>query len=232
MRPPRAAARAVALAAAALTAAALAAGAAPAAPTTCPGGRITVDAPEPGLAARICRVAEATAAGLARCGLPLPGRVEISVGADLAEGCMGVFHCGEGRIELRAPKSFAAARSPDGPFATLPERAYYDSVVAHEIAHAAHDAVPCPFGTCEVTGEYVAYASQIATLPEAARRDFLAAALDGGPAGRADLSLVMLKLSPTRFAAAAATHLAAQDDSCATIEAIARGDLLFDRERP
>jgi hypothetical protein len=92
--------------------------------------------------------------------------------------------------------------------------------------------VTCPFGSCEVTGEYVAYATQITALPEGPRRAFLDAALDGSPAGRDDLSLVMLKLSPTRFAAAAATHLAAQDDPCATLEAIARGDLLFDRERP
>jgi hypothetical protein len=111
----RAAPPACALATAALTAAA-----AHAAPTRCPGGEITVDAPEPAQAERICRAAEAAATRLSRCGLPLPGPVEIVLGASLPAGCMGLYHCGEGRIDLLTPEAFAASRSAEAPSPRCP----------------------------------------------------------------------------------------------------------------
>ena len=207
------------------------AAAAPADPRPCPGTGITVDAARPELAARVCAVAAETAERLARCGMPLGGPVEIRVVGALPGQCRGLYHCGERRIELLAPDALAAARHPDSPFAAIPTPAYFESLVAHELAHAAHDGVPCPFGSCEVTGEYVAYTTQIAALPDAARAAFLAAA-GGKPARRADLSLVLLKLAPGRFAATAARHLAARPDPCAYLAAIGRGEIVLDRERP
>lgn len=198
---------------------------------TCPGTGIAVAGADPALAARICRVASTTAERLSRCGLPLGGPVAIAVVPALPEGCAGLYHCGERRIEVLAPAALAAARRPDTPFAAIPEAGYFDSLVAHELAHAAHDAVPCPFGSCEVTGEYVAYTAQIAALPEADRAAFLAAA-GVGAATRADLSLVLLKLDPARFAASAVRHLDARPDPCAYLAAIGRGEIVLDRERP
>ncbi|RDC71077.1 hypothetical protein DLJ49_16240 [Rhodovulum sp. 12E13] len=217
-------------AAAALALWAAAAAAAGAEPRPCPGTGITVEA-DPALAPRICRVASETAERLSRCGLPLSGPVEIRVVAALPEACTGLYHCGARRIDVLAPGALETARRSDTAFATIPAPAYFDSLIAHEIAHAAHDAVPCPFGTCEVTGEYVAYTAQIAALPEADRAAFLAAA-GVAAANRADLSLVLLKLDPARFAASAVRHLDARGDPCAYLAAIGRGDIVLDRQRP
>jgi hypothetical protein len=220
-----------AAAALALCTAAASATAAAADPRPCPGSGITVDAAPPALAARVCTVAAATAGRLARCGLPLGGPVEIRVVGTLPGQCRGLYHCGERRIEVLAPDALAAARRTESPFAAIPTAAYFDSLVAHELAHAAHDAVPCPFGSCEVTGEYVAYTTQIAALPDDARAAFLAAA-GGEAARRADLSLMLLKLAPGRFAATAARHLASRPEPCAYLGAIGRGEIVLDRERP
>ena len=57
-------------------------------------------------------------------------------------------------------------------------------------------------------------------------------AIEPGEAARADLTLVRLKLAPDRFALTAIRHLAARPDPCASLAAIARGEFLFDRERP
>jgi len=217
-------------AALALALAAAGAGAA-AEPLPCSGSGISVEAQAPALAERICRIAVDTAAFLSRCGLPLGGAVEIRVVPTLPEGCTGLYHCGEGYIEVTDPASLAGHRAPDTRFAAIPTAAYFDSIVAHEIAHAAMDAVPCPFGTCEVTEEYVAYATQIATLPEAARTAFFAAE-EVGPARRADLSLALLKLAPDLFAAKAARHFAERPDSCGYLATIGRGEIVLDRERP
>jgi hypothetical protein len=200
-------------------------------PRTCPGTGISVEGADSGLAARICRVASATAERLSRCGLPLDGPVKIAVVSALPEGCTGLYHCGARQIEVLAPAALAPARRADTAFAAIPEARYFDGIVAHEIAHAAHDAVPCPFGSCEVTGEYVAYTAQIATLPPADRAAFLAAA-GVGAASRDDLSLVLLKLDPARFAASAVRHLDARPDACAYLAAIGQGDIVLDRERP
>jgi hypothetical protein len=209
-----------------------AAAAAPAAaePLPCPGTGITVEA-DPAIAPRICRVASATAERLSRCGLPLSGPVEIRVVAALPEACTGLYHCGARRIDLLAPDALAGARRADSAFAAIPTEPYFDSILAHETAHAAHDAAPCPFGTCEVTGEYVAYATQIAALPGEARTAFLAA-VGITHATRADLSLVLLKLDPARFAASAHLHLAARPDPCGYLAVIGRGAIVLDRERP
>ena len=217
-------------AAAALALWGAAAAGAGAGPLPCPGTGITVEA-DPALAPRICRVASETAERLSRCGLPLSGPVEIRVVAALPEACTGLYHCGARRIDLLTPDALAEARRADSAFAVIPDDAYFDSILAHETAHAAHDAVPCPFGACEVTGEYVAYSTQLASLPEAARAAFLAAS-GVTSATRADLSLVLLKLDPARFDASAHLHLAARPDPCEYLAAIGRGDILLDRERP
>lgn len=45
--------------------------------------------------------------------------------------------------------------------AIISDYAFFESVILHELAHAALDDMPCSFPSCIVGQEYIAYAMQI-----------------------------------------------------------------------
>jgi hypothetical protein len=202
-------------------------------PYACPGGRLLVENAEEH-APLICALSERATAQLASCNLTVPGPVTIAMADDLGEHCVGIYHCGQGRIEIMAPEVYTELRAGNArsAFAALPDDVFFESVIRHELAHAALQDMPCPFPACPVGQEYIAYTMQVMFLPEADRAAFEAAAPDEGAVSRDDLSHVMLLMAPDTFARRAWQHLNQQSDTCAFIGQIARAEVLLDRERP
>jgi hypothetical protein len=202
-------------------------------PLACPGGRVfTENAGED--AGLICSLAARATEQLATCNLTVPAPVTIAVIPELEDRCLGLYHCGQGRIEILAPGDYAPLRDEGkaSAFAPVSDAAFFESVIRHELAHAALDDMPCPFESCVASQEYVAYTMQVRFLPEADRIAFENATPHDGPVSRDMLSGVMLMMAPETFARRAWMHLSARDDPCAYIGRIARGEVLLDREHP
>ena len=170
---------------------------------------------------------------MSTCNLDVPAPITITVVPELEEQCLGVYHCGEGRIEMLPPDAYADLRNRTGAsaFAAVSADAFFESVLRHELAHAALDTMPCPFKSCITGQEYVAYTMQVRFLPEDDIRAFEAASSDSYRVTRDALSPMILGMAPDLFAQRAWQHLSQRDDACAFIGQIARGQVLLDRER-
>lgn len=226
-----------ALAARALRAGALAgalcATAAGAEPTLCPApdptpaAAISVEAPDPALAGRVCRVAQTAVEELAACNVVIDRPVTIRINDDLPPGCVGQYHCGEGLIEILSPGSLAGRELYKSAFHQIDPSAYFDSIITHELTHAAYDDTLCPFGSCPVTAEFLAYSMQVRSLSDTDRARFL----EGMPRTRvetpADLALVLM-MAPGKFAQLAWEFYSRPGRGCDYIGKVMAGDVLLD----
>lgn len=157
--------------------------------------------------------------------------LRIQVVEEMKDGCVALYHCGEDRIEILEPPLMETRRDPDGAFTFLPINEYFRSVVVHELAHAASDGAPCPFGICVVRDEYVAYAMQVMFLTSDAQLEFAAIAELERPISRDELSSIMLFIAPNLFAQKVWTHLTQRDDPRGFIGQLSEGKVILDRER-
>ena len=195
-------------------------------------GSVTVAGGDPALRAETCGFVDKALKGLASCSLVLDRPIRINIVEKMREGCVGLYYCGEDQIELVAPAYAEQERSTESPFRQLSPEDFFASVVTHELAHAAYDAAGCPFETCPVTDEYVAYAMQVRSLsPEQ-----IAAFEDAGGidrrVSREEFSQIFLMMNPNAFAARVWAHFSQRPDGCAYLAQIVSGDIVFDTERP
>jgi hypothetical protein len=198
--------------------------------TSCKGVDANIETENADLADRLCTLVEESVASLAECDLDVPLPVRIDVLPSLEHGCLGLYHCGASRIDVLDPDSFKHALSDHkGPFATIPIEHYYDSILTHELAHAAYEDVICPYSTCPVSQEFIAYSMQVRSLSDEDRASFEAWAPVEPSEAQSYLNAPLLAMSPERFATAAWWHFSQQDAPCEYIGAIVTGDVLLDR---
>lgn len=194
-----------------------------------------VEADDPILAMRTCRVASDARRELAACGVSIDRRIKIRISEKIEKTllhCLGLYRCGKDEIELLSPSAMSAARNNDGAFELISDHAYWDSILVHEFSHAAYDTVPCPFQTCIATSEYVSYAMQVRSLPADERALFgQTVELRGKPTHDA-INAMILYMSPDRFSVYAWLHFQGRKDPCAYVRGIMNGDLYFDHEAP
>ncbi len=201
-------------------------------PLQCDAIAATVDAPDPALARQVCESARDARDALLACNVPITRDLTITVADRIEPECLGVYHCGEDRIEILSPAGVEAYREGDGVFADVPVDRYFDSILLHEMAHAAYDAVPCPFGTCIATSEYLAYALQIRSLTDADRVAILSDTDDAEMVTRDEVNPFVLMMAPDIFARKAWLHFSQRPDPCDYARQIMSGDVLLDYERP
>lgn len=198
--------------------------------TDCPGTGVTTQA-DGALGSRVCSIARRTKANLAACGLPPPGQVEVTLRDTLPKGCVGNFDCETETIEILNPVALDRVRVDSGAWAEVETPAYFDSILTHELTHAALRDLPCPFSGCRLNQEYVAYAMQIRSLPPEARAAFGRRSNITGKVSRDALNEMMLHLAPDRFAQKVWAHLGQRPDACAYLKQLAEGVILLDSER-
>jgi len=199
-------------------------------PVACTDIAVTVDAPDPALGSRICQVAKRGLSEMAACGVLVPFPVTINVVDTLPDGCIGLYHCDEQLLEVLSPKNMSLKRVSKSAFADVPDAPFFDSVVIHELAHAAFDAVPCPFGSCPATAEYVAYAMQIMSLPSGELAKFEASFEFEKRVSYDEINAIILFMAPEKFVRKTWGHLSQRGDQCAYIRQIMNGNILFDTE--
>ena len=197
----------------------------------CPNSRFTVENGAQ-YTEHVCEVVEAAARELSACNLPISRRVNITLLDELEENCVGLYHCSDDRIEVLHPDQLELQIPNSALFSALEPLEYFDSVVFHELVHAAFDEIPCPFQSCAATSEYLAYALQIRNLSDDARKRIGLDAVPEEQVSRQKFSAIMAFWVPDRFALDAWAHLMQRPDPCAYVGSIAAGNILFDTETP
>lgn len=199
---------------------------------TCDGPNITVIAEHSADAECVCKAARQAVAQFGQCSLPFPSHpLRINVVDEMPTHCVAVYHCGEDWIELLSPSEMHIRRKTEGAFSSVETKAFFESVVVHELAHAAFDSVPCPFDACIATSEYIAYVMQIMSLDAASQSDFEAKFAFTRPISRDELSAMIYLMAPGRFAQKAWAHFSQRDDPCGYIALIVEGRIVLDVER-
>ena len=201
-------------------------------PQFCEGTNISINTRNAAFAELTCEAVDKANALFAQCNVPpVTAPLKIEIVEDIPDGCVALYHCGERWIEILEPPLLEARRVPGDAFAFLKNEDYYQSVIAHELAHVAFDDVPCPYDVCMAGNEYVAYAMQVMSLSPAAQDEFVSGSDLARRVSRDELSVIMLFMAPDRFAQKVWAHLSQQEDPCAFIGQIMDGSVLLDRGR-
>ena len=200
---------------------------------TCAGSVFEVSGSDAATRARACNAAAEAHAQLASCGVVIDWPVKIFIVERIENQpptCLGLYHCGNERIEILSPTAMSAVRSEQGVFALVSDTSFWNSILAHELTHAAFDKVDCPISSCIATAEYAAFAMQVYTLPKDQQALFgVNFSLMGDPSWEA-ISPIFLFLSPDHFAMNAWLHFQNRDAPCDFMQLIMDGEIFFDRE--
>ena len=202
-------------------------------PVTCADPSFQVSGGDADARDRACQVASEARGSLAACNVTINSGVKIDIVETLetaAADCLGLYHCGEDRIEILSPKAMSTMRDKEGVFELIEDAPYWNSVLVHELTHAAYDAVECPFTSCIATSEYAAYVMQVRSLPEDQRTLFGKTVNLKTKPGFEAISSMMLFLSPSHFAKIAWLHFQGLDDPCGYMGFVMNGQIIFDHE--
>jgi hypothetical protein len=180
----------------------------------------------------VCEAVQEAVTLFDECGLPAFSRpIQITVVDELSEGCVALYHCGEDLIELLSASMTQERRDPESAFQHLSPSDFFQSVVVHELAHAATDDLPCPLASCITADEYIAYAMQVMSLDPKARLAFESQFTFERPVSADELSLIMLLVAPHLFSQKVWAHLSERDDQCEYIGQLMDRSILLDRDR-
>jgi hypothetical protein len=197
----------------------------------CTGTDVIVTFQQEADAALVCDAANKAVQLFDSCDIPALDRtIRIALNDNLRPGCAGLYHCGEDHIEIVSPAVIQSRRDGQDAFGALGRDAYFQSVVVHELAHAASDGIPCGVGDCVVGAEYIAYAVQVMSLDDEARMSFEQTAPMGKPVSIDTLNPFLLLIAPGQFAQTVWAHFSQQDDACGVLGQIIDGTVVLDHE--
>ena len=198
----------------------------------CANELVTAHSQDSSLLPAMCAASDRALALFDKCGLAPSGPVEITISELTGQSCLGLFHCGEARIEVLAPSAIDSQRSTIGVFNTLSTPRLFESIIVHEMAHAAMDQTPCPYDNCVATEEYFAYGAQLLDLSEQEREQVLR---DETPASRIthdEINAFVLYMAPDIFVEKVWGHVSRSADVCGQLQRVQDGSLIFDRFHP
>lgn len=195
-------------------------------PVACAETRATVDADAPGLALRVCSAVARTEAFLSACGIGVSDPVRIRVGAEIIsdmDDCAGLYISETREIRARTPEGMAERRARADPEMVVDEMLFFESVIAHEWAHAAFDQTASERAQCTENHEYVGYLAQMWYLPEPVREKFLGRFPERTDIGADELNLFIAGLAPDLYAAKVWQHFQQDEGGCGFLRDLAAG---------
>lgn len=205
---------------------------APAETISCDNSLVTVTVFNATTAELICTATTRAETLFAACNVPpLAAPVKIDVVTELIPGAAALFHRDGRWIEVLEPSLMEAGRGSNDAFAFLLPEAYFQSVIVHELTHAAIVDLPCPFDGCVVAQEFLGHAMQVMSLTEQQKLAFADNSNFDRQISRDELSAVILYIAPFLFTQKTWAHLLQRDDPCGYIGLITSGAILLDRER-
>lgn len=165
---------------------------------------------------------------LALCGIrsreTIDVRIRPEVHHPLAGQIFGYFDLRERHIVIASLDGLPALM--DGtPYAGLPPADFYKSLVVHEVVHSVmHQNLGAGVHT-QASYEYPAYALQIASLPGAAREQFMKAFDSERLERPIPLNDTILSFAPYLFAARAYNHFITSADGCLLLREALKGEI-------
>jgi hypothetical protein len=192
----------------------------------CDGGQVSVTAPSYPLVQSVCDSVERTLALLDQCDLQLSEPIAISIFdnlPNLSHNCFGFYECDSNRIWLRSPDSIANVVGQSPLYLGFEAKVVFDSIVAHEVAHAAFAQTACEDATCLANHEYVAYVVQMWSLPPSVRDEIVARFGQDEPVEPLRLNAMIAVMAPEKFAALAWQHFNEADHGCDFVQDLATG---------
>jgi hypothetical protein len=199
-------------------------------PYRCPGMPVDVAAASPEERRLACSAANDAIRLLDRCGIllrrPLQVHIMSEVRHPLGGSIFGLLDTKRERV-LITQEANIPALVKDTPYATLPQRDFYRSLIVHEVVHGVmHQNLKRPAAT-HVAYEYAAYALQIDSLAPHVREAFLKSFDQTAIASKSLFNDTVLFFDPFFFAASAYHHFKASANGCAYLAALLEGEVAF-----
>lgn len=166
---------------------------------------------------------------LGRCGIAQRKPVHVHIMAEVRHSLGQVF----GLFDIRQEKILVTHEGnipslvKDTPYAGLPQRDFYRSLILHEVIHAIMHQNIERQPTSHAAYEYPAYALQIESLPPAVREQFLRSFDQAALRSDTVFNDAVLFFDPYFFAARAYRHFQAAADRCALLGALLKGEVSF-----
>lgn len=200
----------------------------------CPDTNLTVFAVDPDLGARVCAIVQAADPLLSACGLPGfdPLRLYITRRIEgTSRHCLGVYVSDTNEIAVVDPAVLAEDRGAGSMFDGLEPDALFASLVIHEITHARLANLANGKSCSLADHEYIAYAMQLAALPDD-QRDIILEDVPKDHVGTALLNDVILTMSPRVFAGLAWRHFARPENGCRYVRSLLDGAVTLEMSNP
>jgi hypothetical protein len=202
----------------------------PAGPVRCPGALVDVTAASREERGLVCSAATDAIRLLGRCGITLRRPLHVQIMSEVRHPVGGkIFGLLDTKRErvLVTQEASIPSLVKDTPYANLPQRDFYRSLIVHEAIHGImHQNLKRP-ATTHAAYEYPAYALQIESLSPHVRDTFLQSFDRTAIAGKSLFNDPVLFFDPYFFAASAYHHFKASADGCAHLTALLHGEVAF-----
>ncbi len=194
----------------------------------CSASEVLITGGDAGTRQRVCETIWREAPRLADCNVPIPEEIELRILPELPDEYFALSHVNLALIEILSPDLMAEVRRPEHAVAIVPDAEFFDSIVVHELTHAAYTRLRCPFRSCVATAEFASSVMQLRSFPNDIRAAFEAAPSFDRKIAREELNATYYALAPDRFAQKAWLYFAQQEDGCELIGKIMSGEVFFD----
>ena len=193
---------------------------------SCESALATVSAPNRMLADSVCATFEETQSLLGQCELEVSKSINIEVFDALpsvSNACFGFYEYDTNRISLRSPDSIATVIEQSTLYEGLDPKTVFDSIVVHEVSHAAFAQTAFDDAACLANHEYVAYVMQMWSLPPSIRSEIVDRFGQVEPVAPQRLSEIVAVMAPAQFAALAWQHFNEDGHGCDFVQDLVIG---------
>jgi hypothetical protein len=202
----------------------------PAETERCSDAPVDVTAGTPGERGIACSAATEAIERLNVCGITLRRPIHVQILSEVRHPfsgpIFGLFDTKQERV-LVTQEANIPALVEGTPWAMLPQRDFYRSLIIHEVIHGVmHQDLKRPVST-HAAYEYPAYALQIESLSASVRGMFLQSFDQRAIKANSIFSDSILLFDPYFFAARAYEHFKASADGCSHLAAILDGEVSF-----
>jgi hypothetical protein len=179
----------------------------------------------------VCSAAHDAVQRLGRCEIPLRRPLDVEIVDKVrhpvsTDPIFGFFDTNRERVLISRERAIPSL-AEGTPYAGLPQRDFYRSLIVHEIVHGImHQNLKRPTSS-HAAYEYPAYALQVESLPPDVRDKLLRAVPNRVGPGELLFNDAILFFDPFFFAVHAYEHLKSATDGCAQLHALLEGQAPF-----
>lgn len=196
-------------------------------PALCRSGQASVVAPGPSAFETACEAAAVARRFLRACAIHATEGISIQIQEALPEkpgfSAIGLFDPARAVAVVPTFRTAFDGTAGKGWFDHPMTMPLYESLIAHETAHAIVDQLAGP-PISPMAHEYVAYAVQFGTMAPALRQAILERSPHEAPIGRVELSGLYLALAPADFGIKAHLHFSMPEHGCEFLKGVAEGE--------